>query len=124
MTDFTCLCKPSNLNSFAVNIGTCLTGGLGGKSGPSATDPDCAISNLSSLATQICASVNNGEADQAALASASSIAGDKLSSASETSSAGSPSSSSGGGQNHGGARPEGAAMGMLAVVAAYAVLAL
>jgi len=118
-TDFPCLCKPSNFNSFAVNIGSCLTGGLGGKAGPSSTDADCSISNLSSLAEQICASVD--DADPAALSSASAIAADKLS---ETASAKNPSSSSSGGQNTGGARPEGAAMGMLAVVAAYAVLAL
>jgi len=118
-TDFPCLCKPSNVNSFAVNIGSCLTGGLGGKAGPSSTDADCSISNLSSLAAQICASVD--DADPAALSSASAIAADKLS---ETASAKNPSSSSSGGQNTGGARPEGAAMGMLAVVAAYAVLAL
>ncbi|KAM7184103.1 hypothetical protein V8F20_012349 [Naviculisporaceae sp. PSN 640] len=121
LSDFECLCQSSNLNSFALNMGTCLTGGLGADGGPSAEDDRCSISNLSSLATQICSRVNSAPS-QDELASASAVVSEKLAAATATQTG---ATSTGTPKNEAGARKnDGAAMGMLAVVAAYAVLAL
>lgn len=121
LSDFKCLCQSSNLNSFALNMGTCLTGGLGANGGPSGTDSRCSIDNLSSLATQICSRVNSAPS-QDELASASAVVSEKLAAATATSTG---ASSTGTPKNEAGARKhDGAAMGMLVFAAAYALLAL
>ncbi|KAM7186830.1 hypothetical protein V8F33_011588 [Rhypophila sp. PSN 637] len=123
LSDFECLCKSSNIQSFAVNMGSCLTGGLGGNGGPSSTDSQCSISNLTSLAGQICSRVNS--APDGELSSASAVVSEKLAAATATQTqSGANSSPTDGSKNEAGRKHGDAAMGMLAVVAAYAVLAL
>lgn len=123
LSDFACLCQSSNLNSFALNMGTCLTGGLGGEGGPSSTNADCSVTNLASLATQICSRVNSAPS-QEELSSASAVVSEKLAAATGTQTGASPTGTAGSKNEAGGRKNDGAAMGMLAVVAAYAVLAL
>ncbi|KAK3312820.1 hypothetical protein B0H66DRAFT_607876 [Apodospora peruviana] len=121
--DFACLCKSDNIQSFSLNIASCLSGGLGGDKKP--TDDACSLTNLATVAGEICAEVNASNPNQSELAAATSVVSEKLASASKTASTpSSTSSSAAGGNKAPPARPEGAAMGMLAVVAAYAVLAL
>ncbi|KAK4446571.1 hypothetical protein QBC34DRAFT_411469 [Podospora aff. communis PSN243] len=124
-TDFSCLCKPGSAQSLALNVGTCIGGPalFDGNSG-SRNDTDAAndgcelddLDDLSKLAGQICAAVA-ATPNQSDLAAATSIVSEAIAKASAT---GTGDGTGAGRQNNAG-RAGQASVGMLAIVAGYAV---
>ncbi|KAK0612027.1 hypothetical protein B0T14DRAFT_607999 [Immersiella caudata] len=131
-TDFSCLCRAGSAQSLALNVGTCIGGpalfggggGIGNNGTSNSDDDDDAndgcelddLDELSRLAGQICAAVA-ATPNQSELAAATSIVSQAIAQASATGTAG----GSGSGRQNNAGRAGQASMGMLAIVAAYAV---
>ncbi|KAK3690263.1 hypothetical protein B0T22DRAFT_190986 [Podospora appendiculata] len=125
LTSFACLCSSAHQTSFAIDMAGCLSGGIGGT--PIA-DPACELAKLSALAGDICQAVN-ASPPQTELAIATSLVSSALVVASEataspTSSGAAAATSLSAAAVGPVARRDGVAVGVLVVVAGYAVMAL